>query len=182
MQCARPSALISCVLALGLWPTLATPGEYDVLRGDIPNEMTNKGALSTAVITAEGALGGRAFEAEIDSDGGFFHFEVATQGAGGVREVSLNAKGDVIADEAEGFLGRLFAEAPDLLELAQSSLAEAITAVEAQIDGFVTSAELTFENGRPIYEVEGMGRDGALLAAVVDAVTGRVTALSVEDR
>ncbi|MEL6795160.1 MAG: PepSY domain-containing protein, partial [Pseudomonadota bacterium] len=101
--------------------------------------------------------------------------------ASGVQEVSLDLDGEIAAAEPAGLLSRFFAGAPDLFAGVERSLAEAVAAVEVEIDGFAFAAELEFEDNRPLYEVEVMDRDGVALEARVDGVTGRILSIDAKN-
>ncbi|MEO1612363.1 MAG: PepSY domain-containing protein [Pseudomonadota bacterium] len=156
-------------------PNIAHAGE------DPSPETMRKGALIAAIAAAELSTDGRAFEAEIDDDGCACAFEVAIVDASGVQEVSLDLDGEIAAAEPAGLLSRFFAGAPDLFAGVERSLAEAVAAVEAEIDGFAFAAELEFEDNRPLYEVEVMDRDGVALEARVDGVTGRILSIDAKN-
>lgn len=174
--------LLLAALCIGVaWPFVSAADDHASFADEMPVEASRKGALAAAIRVAEASMNGRAFEAELDRDNGAYVFEVSTRSAADVHELSISLSGEILEDEDEGLLGRLFSQAPGILDIAERSLIEAITAVEAQIDGFAYAAELEFENGQPIYEIEAMTSDGVLLEARVDGMSGKVVSVNGED-
>jgi len=75
------------------------------------------------------------------------------------------------AESAREALGR-----GDILPLAQI-----LAAVEAQFDSRMIELEFEREDGRYYYEFELIGRDGAIREVTVDAATGQVVEVELED-
>lgn len=171
-----------CTLCLAVaWPIVSAADDHRDFADQMPVEASRKGALTAAIRVAEASMNGRAFEAELERENGAYIFEVSTKGAAGVHELSISLGGEILEDEARGLLGRLFSQAPGILDISERSLIDAIAAVEAHIDGFSYAAELEFENGQPIYEIEAMTSNGALLEAKVDGMSGKVLSVMGED-
>jgi len=130
-------------------------------------------SLKQAVATAERVTGGKAFDAELDTERGRLVYEVSLVKDGRVVEVEI--------DPASGRLVRQNRQRPapwdfDSLKAAQSApkpLTQTISMVEASTKGRVTDISLEQRNRRHFYEVELAGAQDR--EVLVDLQTGAIT-------
>lgn len=131
--------------------------------------------VARAVSAAEAALGGKAFEAELDHERGVL-----------VYEVNLVKDGRALSADIDAVTGKLVrqSKAPPIptpfdrgeLRAAQTAprtLSETIAMVEASTKGRVTGVDLEQSGGRAYYEVELAG--AADRDVRVDLLTGAIT-------
>lgn len=130
--------------------------------------------LKQAVANAERAVGGKAFDAELDTRRGEPVYEISLVKDGRAVEVDI--------DPATGRLLRQNRQAPALpwdagsLKAAQTApkpLAQTISMVEASTKGRVTEISLERSNQRHYYEVELAGAQDREVR--VDLQTGAIT-------
>ncbi|CAN7259409.1 PepSY domain-containing protein [Phenylobacterium sp. LjRoot219] len=130
--------------------------------------------LKQAVAAAERAVGGKAFDAELDTEHGRLVYEISLVKDGRAVEAEI--------DPATGKLLRQNRSAPPLpwdsssLKAAQSapkSLTQTISMVETSTKGRVTDISLERRNERHYYEVELAGAQDREVR--VDLQTGAIT-------
>lgn len=130
--------------------------------------------LKQAVATAERAVGGKAFDAELDTERGRLVYEISLVKDGRAVEAEV--------DPATGKLLRMSRQAPPLpwdsasLKAAQTapkSLSQTISMVETSTKGRVTDISLERRKQRHYYEVELAGAQDREVR--VDLQTGAIT-------
>lgn len=131
--------------------------------------------VSKAVAAAETAVGGRAYEAELDNDR-----------SGLVYEINLVKDGRAIEAEIDAVTGKLVRESRPLsistpfaardlraVQTAPRTLSQTIAAVEASTKGRVTEVGLDRRAGRHVYEIELAGAQDR--EVMVDLVSGAIS-------
>ena len=130
--------------------------------------------LKQAVATAERAVGGKAFDAELDTERGRLVYEISLVKDGRAVEAQV--------DPVTGKFLRMSRQAPPLpwdsasLKAAQTapkSLAQTISMVETSTKGRVTDISLERRKQRHYYEVELAGAQDREVR--VDLQTGAIT-------
>lgn len=166
--------IAGAVLAAALFPAaaLSQVGERPQVIG-----------VPRAVAIAEGAVGGKALEAELDYEKGRLVYEVTAAAAKGTHEVRIDANsGEIVSQRPRRLQGvwRSWFDADQLnaVRAAPTPLAEILTRIEADTKVRVREVSLERERGQTYYEVElaDAGRH-----VLIDPRTGAVREGRVDD-
>ena len=145
------------------------------------------GGLAQAIQAAEQAVQGRAFEVEFETEDGRALYELELiDGQNDVHEVLVDAEtGEVISQDEqtlEGLWQRwLNSDELDAVNAAERSLAEVISAVEAETNASAREASIDTEDDRVVYEIELAGPDGQEIEVDADPATGAILKRDIED-
>lgn len=136
---------------------------------------------------AETSTGGRALEAELESEGGRLVYEIdVVRGSDEMHEVIVDAgTGEVVSSDeqtVQGLWARwIGSEALDALAGSERSLAEVVTATEAETGAVVREVSLDDEDGRAVYEMELIRPDGGEMELEIDALSGETLKREIDD-
>ncbi|MCR5877707.1 PepSY domain-containing protein [Phenylobacterium sp. J367] len=131
--------------------------------------------VARAVAAAEQATGGRAFEADLDTERGVLVYEIDLVKDGRPMEATIDATSGQVIRQTQPAKLRLPFGQEDLkaAQTAPRTLSETIAAVEAATKGRVTDIGLEREGGRHYYEVELAGAQDREVR--VDLRTGAIS-------
>lgn len=161
----------TCTLSLAAAAALASPafaqGSAGSLAATVP--------LAQAVATAEQAVGGRAFDAELDRERGVLVYEIDLVKDGRAVEVHIDAAtGRVVRQQRPAGVRLPFTgEHLKAAQGAPRSLSQTIALVEGATKGRVTDIGLERDRGRYYYEAELAGAQDREVR--VDLRTGAIT-------
>lgn len=130
--------------------------------------------LKQAVANAERAVGGKAFDAELDTTRGQLVYEVSLVKDGRVVEVEVDpASGKVLRQDRAALRMPWDSASVKAAQSAPKSLTQTISMVEQSTKGRVTDISLERSNQRAYYEVELAGAQDREVR--VDLQTGAIT-------
>ena len=130
--------------------------------------------LKQAVAAAERVIGGKAFDAELDTERGRLVYEVSLVKDGRVVEVEIDpASGQLVRQNRQPRPAPWDSGALKAAQSAPKPLTQTISMVEASTKGRVTDISLERRNKRHYYEVELAGAQDR--EVLVDLQTGAIT-------
>ena len=164
-------------------------GGYTFVNADIQDKENQAELAKQAQITEQEAtkialekVPGTVNEVELENEDGLIVYEFEIVGEdGSEQDLDVDAKtGEIVKVEADDDENDDFSQA-DLAKQAKITKDEASENALEQVPGTVTEVELDDENGLVVYDVEINAEDGTQQSVEVDAKTGKIVNVELED-
>lgn len=164
-------------------------GGYTFVNADIQDSESQAELAKQAKITEQEAtkialekVPGTVDEVELENEDGLIVYEFEIVGEdGSEQDIEVDAKtGEIVKVEADDDENDDFSQA-DLAKQAKITKDEASEKALEQVPGTVTEVELDDENGLVVYDVEINAEDGTQQSVEVDAKTGKIVNVELED-
>lgn len=118
-------------------------------------------SLTQAINTAEQQGGGKAIEAEFDSEDGAAMYEVSVLGADKLQKYKLDANTGQVRETDNETIEKYFTRLkPEAVNSAKTTLSQAIGIAEQRVGGKAAKAEIDREGDSVSYEVTVAKADG----------------------
>jgi len=164
-------------------------GGYTFVNADIQDSESQAELAKQAKITEQEAtkialekVPGTVDEVELENEDGLIVYEFEIVGEdGSEQDIEVDAKtGEIVKVEADDDENDDVSQA-ELAKQAKITKEEASEKALEQVPGTVTEVELDDENGLVVYDVEINAEDGTQQSVEVDAKTGKIVNVELED-
>ncbi|MFJ8235876.1 PepSY domain-containing protein [Ureibacillus sp. NPDC094379] len=164
-------------------------GGYTFVNADIQDSENQAELAKQAEITEQDAtkialekVPGKVNEVELENEDGLIVYEFEIVGEdGSEQDLEVDAKtGEIVKVEADDEENDDLSQA-ELVKQAKITKDEASEKALVQVPGTVTEVELEDEDGLVVYDVEINAEDGTQQSVQVDAKTGKIVNVELED-
>lgn len=127
-------------------------------------------SLTQAIDTAERQGGGKAIDAEFETEDGVAMYEVSVLGADKLQKYKLDANSGQVRETENETIEKYFTRLkPETVDAAKTTLSQAIGIAEQRVGGKAAKADIDREGDSVVYEVTVAKADGTTQEVEVGA-------------